>query len=376
MPLKVENVRQRFQNQELRTVKMLVAGPPGSGKTLFASEWPGVLYADVEGRLLSVRDRDVNSVRIGSLADLEELKVMLDQDPDVRRHVLGCDVQTICLDTVDEIARLAMKERMRAEKLEAPRIADWGWLGDTLRGLLRGYRNLNLNVLLNVHVKSQEDSETGRVRVVPAIQGQVGDEIPAYVDIAVLLVARPTTDAHGDRVIERYMQTFPDLQHDWLKDHSNALPLEFPIDFTTDYARLSALIFSAPAPAAPPPSPAPAEVVPEPRKKPAAKKAAAPPPVKAPVADEELAVVGSNGANASAELSVSDPPLPVPEAGTEIAEPAPAPEPPAPEPAVTGELVCEECGNVIEPPDYAEFSLVRYGQRLCRQHFSARSKRS
>lgn len=138
-------------------------------------------------------------------------------------------------------------------------MADWGYLGDTLRSMLRGFRNLPMHVLLNVHLKASEDSETGRVFWKPSIQGSVGDEIAAYVDESFFMVARPMTDPKtGERIISRHLQTFPDASHDWVKDHSGTLPQEFPVDFQTDYERLSQLIFGdIPASASQPPSPAP-----------------------------------------------------------------------------------------------------------------------
>ena len=58
---------------EMGTIKMLVVGEPGSGKTLTASTWPNPLYIDFEGRMLSVRDRNVKRVRVTNLKTLEEV---------------------------------------------------------------------------------------------------------------------------------------------------------------------------------------------------------------------------------------------------------------------------------------------------------------
>jgi DNA polymerase III delta prime subunit len=267
VPLKMEDVRERYSASGAQWLKLMIAGPPGVGKTLFAATFPNVCYADAEGRLLSVRHRAVKAVKVASVGTLDELRATLAQSPEVRERVLGAPVDTIVLDTVDEIARLIVKERLQAEKRETMAIADWGYLGDTLRSMLRGFRNLPLHVLLNVHLKSSEDSETGRVHWKPSIQGSVGDEIAAYVDESFLMVARPMTDPKtGERIISRHLQTFPDPQHDWVKDHSGTLPQEFPVDFTTDFQRLSQLIFGdVPASQVPSQAPPPsAPVVTEP----------------------------------------------------------------------------------------------------------------
>lgn len=375
MPIKVVNVQDLFAvGAGTRTIKALVAGPPGSGKTRTASTWPNPLYADIEGRLLSVRDRDVHRVKIDTVAEMEELKALLDQTAEIRTRMLGVPVNTVVIDTVDELARMLIKERLRAEKIETFRMADWGWFGDQLRGILRGFRNLeDLNVLFNVHVKSTEDSETGRVEKKPDIQGAVGNEIAGYVDEAFLLVARPVTDPKtGQRTIKRYFQTFPDAQHDWVKDHSGTLPMEFPITFDDDYDRLAGFVFGS-ASAAPKaqvqlstsasiaeeptavPAPAPA------KKKAAARKAVEPKPqIPIPVADRPTVDVPL-----PEEIPRVEPePEPVPEKETVSEAPVAAEKSAQPE--------CSQCGVVIDNPDVAEVSEIRYGVALCREHFAAR----
>jgi hypothetical protein len=362
MPLQVTNVRDDYAVGQ-RTIKLLSVGPPGAGKTRTASTWPNVLYADIEGRLLSVRDRDVRRARILTLADMDELRAMLEQKPDVRTRIFGAPVETVVIDTVDELARLIIRERLREERQEAMRMQDWGYLGDTLRGLLRGFRNLDdLNVVFNCHLKDTRDDESGRIEKKPDIQGSVGNEIAAYVDESFLLVARPYLDpATGQRAVKRYWQTYPDAQHDWVKDHSGTLPMEFPIDFDTDYERLAKLIFGDPRPAPEPalsvestldiepPPPAPEAKAPAKRKA----RAAAPEPP-AEHAPEPPAAAPKPAPEPTPETTV-------PETGT----------PNAPVEVAAGPL-CAECGKVVDNVEVAELSDVRYGVVLCREHFVAR----
>lgn len=382
MPIEILNVRDLYAKTATQTIKVLVVGPPGSGKTLTASTWPQPLYADIEGRLLSVRHRDVIRARIDTVHDLEELKAMLDQPADVRSELFGRPVETVVIDTVDELARLMIRERLQAEKQEAMRQQDWGWLGDNLRHLLRGYRNLeDLNVVFNVHVKSVEDGETGRIEKRPDIQGSVGNEIAAYVDEAFLLVARPTVNPKtGERIVERFFQTYQDPHHQWIKDHSGTLPQEFPLNFIDDYSRLAGLIFAdAPTPSAPAParvsSPvaevtmstsAPVESEPARRGRPRKK---------APALVEQRSSERQAELPVEAEPAVEAPPEPEPEPVEPVVESVPAEEtksggPPAEsEPEV---YLCEDCGQVIDNRDIAEVAEIRYGVRLCRADFAAR----
>jgi hypothetical protein len=383
-----------------RWVKMLVCGEPGAGKTRTASCWPNPLFISVEGGMMSVSDRQTPYVEIESSAEVLEMKEKLDQLPAIREKVVGVPVDTVIIDTIDHLARLLTKERMTEQRKDVMAIQDWGWLGDQLRDIVRSFRNLDMNVIFNCHLKSTEDSETGRVFHKPGIQGSMGDEIAAYVDLAVLLSARPTTDivdGKNVRKIVRVLQTFPDANHPWVKDRSGRLPLEFPINFEDDYKRMDELIYGtipavgAPVAAAQPVPPltatpeAPAAPVPTEPPKPAEAQ---------PVAEPE----------AKPEEPVADPtpaePAPGPEAAPTPEESAPdpsapaAPEPAAePEPAVTPAnepeesvsppetasaepwATCQVCGGATESKDQADLSFIRFRKFMCRKCFADAKKK-
>ena len=394
-------------------VKMLVVGDAGSGKTRTSSCWPDPLVLNADGGLMSVADRETPNITIKETGTLGEVLLALQQPADVRRQVLGVPVKTVVLDTVDEIARMFVRERLASERKEALAIQDWGWLGDQLRGMVRAFRNLDMHVIFNVHAKTQEDSETGRSFVKPGIQGAMGDEIAGYVDIAVLLQARPVVtviNGQNQRVIQRFMQTYPDPMHPWIKDRSGKLPQEFPINFDDDFDRIDALLFSESrkravadlkaigAQLTPEEAPAPEEeVVPAPeaaKPKRAAKKAAAVAPEPAP--------------EPPAPEPAPEPPAPDPESGPEP-QPVPTPEPqpePAPEPAAStpgpeateaegeaGDEVtrhpegtyddspdavpadCPKGYGCIIDKDMADLSYIRHRRPMCRSCFAEAKKK-
>lgn len=237
-----------------RYIKLLLAGQPGSGKTLLSSTAPHPFYADVEGRLMSVASRHVPFTRIRSSQDLLQLKELLEQPADVRERLLGHKVETVIIDTVDELARIIVRERLKAQKKDQLAPADWGWFGDQLREILRAFRSLDMHVIFACHTKAKEDSETGRQIYVPSIQGAVGGEIAEYVDLALVLKARQVTQVVGNeskKTLVRYIQTTPDTNYEWIKDHSGKLPPEFPVNFTDDFQRIYDLVYGdlEPAPA-------------------------------------------------------------------------------------------------------------------------------
>ena len=351
--------------------------------TLTASTWPNPLYIDFEGRMLSVRDRNVKRVRVTNLKILEEVIRELQQKADIREKTFGFPVGTVVIDTLDDLSRLAIRERLAREKHETMQMADWGWLGDELRSIVRRLRNIDdLNLVINAHVGSERDELTGRLVYKPQLQGAVKDEIAAYVDIAVLLVGRPVQDHKtGERVIKRYMQTYPDAQHEWIKDHSGTLPQEFELNFADDFPRLSELIFKGGFFESP--------------EEQAKKKAAQAADQIADAVSGSSAVSGSGAVKTAGAHAKSIPPKAKPEPKPEPKakpkpepkakpEPEPAPEP-EPEPASVEEPVpqdgtdevkapfglCDECGKPIETADYKDLSVLRYQRPLCKADYKA-----
>lgn len=405
MALVYENVKSMLQVPRL---KILVAGDPGSGKTRWPSTAPNVLYADMNKGLMSVRDRDVHGVSINSVAELSELKHALDQKPAVREQRMGFRVDTIVLDTCDDLARMIMKERLVAERHDVMQVQDWGHLADLMRNIVIGFRNLDdLNVIFNVHLKEQTDGESGRVTFRPQIQGSMGDEIAAYVDIAAVLEARPVIDPQTkERHLVRVLRTTPDAQFQWVKDRTGSLPGEFLINFEDDYERLAELIFpslntegaleavaerqtlvekaeeqkaeeerKAAAEAAKPmkvPAKRTRKKAPEPEKKP---EPTPQPEEVATVVAEEVILEEVAALEEVAEplpTVVDEPGLAFPEAIAEVEVEVADSDSDSDSEAEAGAEwgSCSVCGKPVESNDYADLSMIRYRVLLCREHFN------
>lgn len=232
-------------------MKVLFVGEPGSGKTLASSTFPNPVFLSAEGGLMSIARRFIPYVNVTSSDDLREVLVLLRQeDPRARAQLLHdasggqfpyptCD--TVVVDTIDEIQKMMMKERVKLTKKENFILQDYGWLNEQMQALIRALRNLNMNVVFTCHVKEVKDEEVGNVTFKPALAGQSADYITASVDLAFLLKGRSTVvveDGQTKRKIHRTLQAMPDTQYPWIKDRSGRLPGEIEINFEDDYQRL------------------------------------------------------------------------------------------------------------------------------------------
>lgn len=397
-------------------LKVLICGDPGAGKTRSASTYPKPLIASIGANLMSVADRGTAYVEITSAADLLSLRNSLDNPPDVRAKILGVEVETIIIDTLDHFQQILQVERKRDEHKDTFAPADFGWLNDEMRSLLRGFRNLPMHVVFHLHLKVSEDMQTNQMYFRPSLQGALGDEVSAYVDVALAFKSGNTVvtapDGTTTRVITRYAQTYRDAQHPWVRDNSGQLPPELEINFEDDFARLYAGVFGGkklaasavvkevdekavaavrqanieaslaePAPAAPAAPVAPPAAEAKPKAKPKAKAAkvvtdlaeaqalAAPPVAPAPpvppvvdeAEDEEEAAVEEIEAALQVGLEAAlSGDAEVSSNGSEA---------PIPAEDINTLPPCTDCGGVIETEDQADLSKIRFRRPMCRNCF-------
>ncbi len=327
--------------------------------TLLSSTFVNPFYASAEGGLMSIADRNIPYIDIKTSADLLAFKHAVDQDPKTRQAVLGFPVDTVVVDTIDEIQRILIRERLEEQKKESMALQDWGWLGEQMQAIIRGFRNLPLNVVFTCHLKESQDSDSGRVWMEPGLQGAIAGQIPAAVDLALLLRTTTVAAVEDGQAVKRFVRLLvsqPDAQHRWIKDRSGKLPPEIEVDFESDYKRIFEYIYGD----------LDTETIPEP-------------------------TIVSEVKTVTSETELPDgPPDVTPEVPTTVvtSDPAELEEPQvtesssiakqmeetvveAPKEAV---LVCEECGVEVDK-DRADISRIRFRRVLCLEDFKAEGRK-
>jgi hypothetical protein len=124
---------------------------------------------------------------------------------------------------------------------------DWGWLNEQMQAIVRGLRNLDMNVVMTCHLKQVVDEETGRVSYRPALSGAIGNDIASYVDLALVLETHTVAKVVGDKAEQvrvRTLVTVPDNARPWIKDRSGKLPETIEVNFQDDFARIHEMIYS------------------------------------------------------------------------------------------------------------------------------------
>lgn len=165
-------------------VKLLVYGASGAGKTTLIATAPNPFIISSERGLLSLSGHDIPAAEIKTEEDLEE----------VYEYVLKSKYDTICLDSISDIAESILSEYKG--RFTDGRQA-YGLLNDTISKYIRKFRALkNKNVYFTA--KEGKTEESGVVVAHPNMPGKtLTVDLPYFFDCVLRLEA----DKKGARVL-------------------------------------------------------------------------------------------------------------------------------------------------------------------------------
>lgn len=165
-------------------VKLLVYGASGTGKTTMIQTATNPFIISSESGLLALADHDIPAVEVVNEKGLEE----------AYKYALNSDYDTICLDSVSDIAESILAEYKA--KFTDGRQA-YGKLGDIMSKYLRLFRNMKgRHVYLTAKEGKLEMSGVSMAQ--PAMPGQtLTTNIPYFFDEVLRLEA----DRKGNRIL-------------------------------------------------------------------------------------------------------------------------------------------------------------------------------
>lgn len=199
------------QAAALHGVKILCYGRAGMGKTTLCATAPTPIILSAEAGLLSLRQYDIPVIEIRTIDDLQDAYQWATESAE------AAPFETICLDSLSEIAEVVLTNAKRTSK--DPRQA-YGELIERMGVTVRAFRDLSgKHVYMSAKQESIKDETAGTTSYGPSMPGsKLGGQLPYMFDE----VLRLTVGRTPDGTEYRYLQTRPDFQSE-AKDRSGAL---------------------------------------------------------------------------------------------------------------------------------------------------------
>lgn len=220
----VPDIRDTFGFSTTNGIKVLCYGNAGVGKTYLCSTGPSPLILSTEAGLMTLRKYHLPYIEVKGEMHLKDIWGWL-QTPD------AAWVQTVCLDSISEIAEVLLTEVMKIEK-DGRRY--WGILRQRMWDVVKNFRDLPGK---NVFMTCKEEmikTDSGLKYACSMPGNKLGPDMPYFFD-EVFRLCVGTTKEGG---VYRYLLTHP-TPDTIAKDRSGDLA---PVEVNPNLSQLFAKI--------------------------------------------------------------------------------------------------------------------------------------
>lgn len=219
-------------------LKVLVSGPPKSGKTSLLGTVPNLIVLDTEphaNNLQSLAHLDVPYVTITNTDDLRQVLFML-SDSTLRKQVAAGygwdDVGGVAIDTLDTLQRIMKTERMKEMKQSQFMRDDWGWLKTEMESLVEAFTSLPMHVFFMVHTKTKEmgKGDDSFTVTLPGLEGAISESIAGMVGYSLMSFREERVQPDGSLQTKYFLRTEGDATRDFLGTRVNGVKLPTVIE--------------------------------------------------------------------------------------------------------------------------------------------------
>lgn len=207
---------------KIDSVKCVVYGGAGVGKTRLCASAPSPLIISAESGLLSLADEKVNFIEITSLREFDECYRFVKSSEEAKQF------ETICLDSLSEICEVLLTQVLPNYKDARQAYAE---LANSVMPMLRKFRDLKgRHTVFTSKLVTMQDEETEKITQELMLPGKVlPSQVPYMVDELFCL--------QKDRKGVSFLQTTPDRTR-FCKDRSGALEEKEEPDMTNVISKI------------------------------------------------------------------------------------------------------------------------------------------
>jgi hypothetical protein len=225
-------------------LKVLVTGPPKSGKTTLLATVPNIVIADTEpdsNNLMSIAHRNIPYVTVRSSEDLQRFKFVM-VDPTMRQKAaeqLGMPaIEAVAIDTLDTLQAIMKRERIRETRQTQFLRDDWGWIKEEMTEIVGAFTALPIHVFFIVHNKTKEigKGDDARTIVLPGLEGSIDAAIAGMVGYSLYAFRKQELRADGSAYTKYWLRAEGDENFDFVGNRAGGrLPDIIEPDFATIY---------------------------------------------------------------------------------------------------------------------------------------------
>lgn len=226
-------------------LKVMVSGPPKSGKTTLLGTVPNILVLDTEphaNNLDSIAHKDVAYATITNSEDLRHVAMVLSNDSLRQQLAQGTygipDIGAVAIDTLDTLQKILKAERLKEQKSTLFTMQDWGWLKTEMENIIQLFTALPMHVFFVVHTKTKEmgKGDDAYTVVLPGLEGAIADSIAGMVGYSLLSFRKEEIAPDGTQYTKYWLRTEGDSTYDFLGTRTaGRLPTIIEPDMATIY---------------------------------------------------------------------------------------------------------------------------------------------